>query len=108
MEIELNKTYDYFDDGKINESRRMLVKITEIIPFDEIDADTLLKWEEEIENCDWLYAKKTDYFIKGELELSNSNIEKIVFVRTINNGWFSLGWWAGRLDFDGSLAKLLK
>ena len=107
MEIEIGKTYDYFDDGKIRESRRMSVKITEIIPFDEIDSATLSKWEEETEYCNWLYAKNTDYFIMGELKISDSKIEKIVFVRTLNDGWFSLGWWAGRLDVDGSLVKLL-
>lgn len=58
-------------------------------------------WKEE---WDWVYAEKTDFFIKGDLQLG-SEIQKIIFVRTINNndGWFSMGWWAGRLDIDGSL-----
>jgi len=107
MEIELNKTYDYFDDGKIKESRRMSVKITEIIPFDEIDEKTLLIWKEEVEECDWLFAKQTDYFVKGDLELIDNKTKSIVFVRTLNVGWFSLGWWGGRLDIDGSLVRML-
>ena len=107
---EINKTYNYFDDGKIKETRRMSVVITEIIPFDKIEEDILDQWKEEVENCDWLYAKETDYFIKGILETSKDgkHTEEIVFVRTIDDkdGWFSLGWWGGRLDLDGNLLEL--
>jgi hypothetical protein len=112
MEIELGKTYDYFDDGKINESRRLPVKITNITPFKEIDKDTLNEWQKEVEQCDWLYAKETDYFVFGELKIAEDSLghesfERAVFVRTINNGWFSLGFWAGRLDVDGKLKESL-
>jgi hypothetical protein len=43
------------------------------------------------------------------LKVSDDKTEKIIFVRTINNndGWFSLGWWGGRLDIDGSLNAML-
>lgn len=111
LNIEIGKTYNYFDDGKIRESRRMPVVITDIIPFNEIDAETKNFWIEDIEEVDWVYAKSTDYFIKGDLQLDdepNGEIQKIIFVRTIHNDWFSLGWWAGILDVDGSLMKLLQ
>ena len=62
----LNKTYYYFDDGKIRPSRRSMVVIKEIIPFNEIDKETLTKWEGEVNECDWLYRETTDYFIKAE------------------------------------------
>lgn len=106
---EINKTYDYFDDGKIKESRRMPVTITDIIPFNEIDEETLSLWKDEIEEIDWVYAKETDYFIKGDLKLSQNEIEKIVFVRTLDDGdgWFSLGWWSGVLDVNRDLFKRL-
>ena len=104
----LGQTYNYFDDGKIRPSRRMRVTITEIIPFSEIDEETLNDWKEEVKQCDWLYAKETDYFVKADLKVSDNKTEKIIFVRTINNnGWFSLGWWGVRLDIDGSLNALL-
>ena len=105
----LGQTYNYFDDGKIKPSRRMEVVITEIIPFNEIDEETLNDWKQEVEDCDWLYAKETDFFVKADLKVSDDKTEKIIFVRTINNndGWFSLGWWGGRLDIDGSLNALL-
>lgn len=101
---EINKTYYYFDDGKIRESRRDNVKINEVITFNEIDDGTLTSWEKEVIQCDWLYNKETDYFIKGRLENWK---EPVIFVRTIDNGWFSLGFWAGRLDIDGTLNKEL-
>jgi hypothetical protein len=55
-------------------------------------------WAEEVTECYWLYANENDYFIKAESEHWAS-----YFVRTTDGGWFSLGWWAGRLDIDGSL-----
>lgn len=105
----INQTYDYFDDGKINESRLYKVTIKEIIPFSEIDNETLKDWKKEVEQCYWLYSKETDFFIKGILKLSDDEDEDVVFVRTINHnfGWFSLGYWGGRLDVDGSLQELM-
>ena len=105
----IGQTYTYFDDGKIRLARRMEVVITEIIPFNEIDSETMELWNEEVEECDWLYAKKTDYFVKADLKITEDKTEKIVFVRTRDNlyGWFSLGWWCGILDIDGSLNALL-
>jgi len=108
MEIEIGKKYNYFDDGKIWESRRLTVEITEIIPFKDIDDTTLCIWKSEVEQCYWLYSKETDYFVKGLLETEYIEIkyEEIIFVRTLDGGWFSLGWWGGRLDVDGKLAIL--
>jgi len=105
----LGQTYNYFDDGKIKPSRRMEVLITEIISFADIDEETLNDWKQDVAECDWLYAKETDYFVKADLKVSDDKTVKIVFVRTINdnNGWFNLGWWGGILDIDGSLNALL-
>jgi hypothetical protein len=102
----LNKTYYTFDDGKIRPSRRHEVVITEIIPFNEIDQEILDKWKNEVNQCDWLYRETTDYFIKAEAnEEVNGNVidETLIFVRSKNDGWFSLGFWGGRLDVDGTL-----
>jgi hypothetical protein len=107
MEIEIGKTYDYFDDGKISESRRLPVTITEVIPFSDIDSQILSDWKGEVEECNWLYAKETDFFIKGILKFSDNENKEIIFVRTIKGDWFSLGWWGGRLDVDGSLKSML-
>ena len=98
---KIDTIYDYFDDGKIRESRRDSVKITGIIPFNNINLKTFTEWKHEVNVCNWLYKEETDYFIKGYLKESNQDV---TFVRCKNNGWFSLGWWAGRLaDKDTKL-----
>ncbi len=99
--IEIGKTYNVFDDGKIKESRRYEVKVTEIVKFKDIDKDTLEQWKEEVKECYWLYAKTTDYFIK-----TWNGDDTETFVRTKDGGWFSMGFMcSGRLDTDGSLTK---
>lgn len=103
MNIEIGKSYNVFDDGKISKSRLYQVKVTEIVPFKEIDDDTLEQWKNEVNDCDWLYANKTDFFIK-----TWNGADTETFVRTKNNGWFSMGFMcSGRLDFDGNLVNLL-
>lgn len=103
--IKIGNTYNHFDDGKISEIRRESAKIIDIIPFDKIDKETLRLWKKEVKECYWLYNTKTDYFIKAHLKESE---EDIVYVRTLNDDWFSLGFWAGRLDLDESLTKHLE
>jgi len=102
---EINKYYNFFDDGKIHHSRKDTVIINKVIPFNEIDDDTKNFWMEEKNRCDWLYNNNTDYFLKGYLLNSEQNV---IFVRTIDNGWFSLGWWGGLLDVYGAYTELLE
>jgi hypothetical protein len=104
----IGQTYHYFDDGKIKVSRRGEVRITEVIPFKDIDQETLNYWKEEVESCVWLYAQKTDFFVKAETTFSDGSIRTMIFVRTIDDDWFSLGWIGSRLDIDGSLNDTLK
>jgi hypothetical protein len=85
----VGKTYHYFDDGKIKLSRRGEVVITQVIPFEKIDEDTLNYWQAEVEECYWLYAPKTDFFVKAESTLSDSPFHDITFVRTKVGNWFS-------------------
>tara|TARA_R110000851_G_scaffold172952_4_gene319236 strand:+ start:509 stop:841 length:333 start_codon:yes stop_codon:yes gene_type:complete len=102
---KINKTYNCFDDGKISHSRLYTVDIKEIVPFEMIDDDTLKHWKQTVEECYWLYAKETDYFIKTE----NGENGDAVFVRTKDGGWFSIGniMNSGRLDVDGKLIEIL-
>jgi hypothetical protein len=97
----IGKAYHYFDDGKIKVSRRGKVVITDVIPFENIDEETLIQWKEAVEECDWLYAPKTDFFVKVDTFFD------ITFVRTKDDNWFSFGFLAGRLDIDGSLNEQL-
>jgi hypothetical protein len=103
----VGKTYQYFHDGKIKVSRRGEVVVTEVIAFKDIDQKTLNYWQAEVEECDWLYAPKTDFFVKAESTLFYSPFHDIIFVRTKGDNWFSFGFLAGRLDIDGSLNEAL-
>ena len=101
----VGKTYNYFDDGKIRHSRLLKATITSIVPFSEIDPKILKDWYEEVEDCPWLYADNTDYFIFAELDLAPENNQEIIFVKTVDDTWFSLGLYAGILDVDNSLTN---
>ena len=103
----IGKTYNYFDDGKIKESRRSQVVVVDVIPFDKIDDETLRLWKEEVEECYWIYENETDYFIKANLIEFD---EDLIFVRAKNNQWFSFNSFVsdGVLDVDGSLNECLK
>ena len=103
----IGKTYNCYDDGKVRESNKYEVTITNVIPFKEANKEILKMWEDEGLSCDWLFDK-TDYFIKFN-STENKEEPKGVFARTKDGGWFGLGsWWnSGRLDIDGSLTKWL-
>ena len=102
---EVGKEYHIFDDGKINPVRHSTATILEAILFDKCEDTELIElWYKEVADCYWLYATETDYFIKA----SCPKDDPMYFVRTKDGGWFSLGWWASRLDIDGSLYKQMK
>lgn len=100
----VGQEYNCFDDGKVRESRLYPVTVKEVVPFKEIDSDTLAQWKGEINQCDWLYTKETDFFIKTD---NGSDTE--TFVRTKDGGWFSMGFMcSGRLDIDGTLYEYMQ
>ncbi len=103
---KVGNTYDCFDDGKVKESRKYRVTIDCIVSFDCVDSKTLKEWEEMSTECDWLFAKKTDYFIFANSDQDGQE-EQEVFARTTGGGWFGLGKWfgMGALDVDGSKWK---
>ena len=100
---EVGKEYHAFDDGKIKPSRHFIVTVDEVISFKAADETLLKIWREEVKQCYWLYATKTDYFIKAVYDDKTS-----YFVRTKDGGWFSMGWFGARLDIDGSLYEKMK
>lgn len=59
---EIGKTYNCYDDGKILESRRYGVTITEIIPFDKADKKLLNIWKEEGLSNYWLFEKNRLFY----------------------------------------------
>lgn len=102
---EVGKTYNCFDDGKIRESRLYTVDIVAVIPNWRIDFKTKRLWKRSVKECYWLFAKKTDYFVKT----ANGEDGDAVFVRTVDGGWFSIGGFmnSGRLDIDGKLTEIM-
>lgn len=102
--IEIGKKYYYFDNGVISMSHCFIVEITNKIPFAEIDVHIRKRWEIDKKECYWLYNDSTDYFIQADVIIQGSAIlnqleskQTIYFVRTKEQGWFSLGLWGGRL-----------
>jgi hypothetical protein len=110
---KVGQTYDFYDDGKIHKGRHELVTITKIIPFNEAPQELINLWREEIldywkEPSD-LYSSTTDYFIIGESSLFKNKDENsdYIFVRTIQDEWFNIGFLGGLLDVTGELTKRL-
>lgn len=104
---KIGQTYNCYDDGKVSESRKYEVTITNVIPFRKANNEILKMWEDISLSCDWLFDK-TDYFVEFN-STENKETPKGVFARTKDGGWFGLGniWNSGRLDIDGSLTKYL-
>ena len=100
---EVGKKYHAFDDGKIRPSRHSVVTIIKATPFEEVLPELVDTWKQNIEECYWLYATETDYFVSAKCDYGIEH-----FVRTTDGGWFSLGWFGARLDIDGSLYEKMK
>lgn len=105
---EINKTYYCYSDGKIKLSRQCQVQLIELIPFDKINQEILEFWKEEIKEIDWLFAEKTDYFIKGLIDDGFGKMEEVYFVRA-NEGWYSIAYndFNLRLDYNNELTNWL-
>lgn len=107
---KVGSVYNHFDDGKVRESRRSQVVITEIIPFEKADFKILDLWKGQVEYCGWLFTKETDFFVRAIKSFDKPNYKTVefLFARDVDGGWFSLNiYGGGSLDVDGSLMKLL-
>ena len=117
----VGKTYDFFDDGKITRTRHSMTTILRLVSPDDaknIMVDSMVLghvslweiWKDEVEQCDWLYEKTTDWFVEASDRDYDEN--NLWFVRTQDGGWFSMNiqssWQAGRLDVDGHLFESVK
>ena len=104
----IGNLYKYFDDGKIKHSRMYDVEIIDICKYEDADKELIKLWIEEVKYCDWIYKDTTDLFINGVICMCDGDEKEVTFVRTIDDDWFSLGFWAGRLDLDGKLFEYLE
>lgn len=107
---EIGKTYAFFDDEKIGLSRRYKATVLDKIPFEvaeELYPELFAGWKENLEECDFLYAPTTDFFIK--CSIPHYDEEFVYFVRDRKGDWFSIDfphWWmSGILDVDGEYSK---
>lgn len=96
---KVGEKFHFFDDGKSSPSRHYIVTITDVKKFDDLSETLQNEIKEEQKECYWLYAKETDYVLRGIL--NDSDIEPLNFIRTTDGGWFSIGFWGGELDIDG-------
>jgi hypothetical protein len=104
---KVGEIYPCYDDGKVREDRRQMVKINSIVEFDKRDLYLDDLWIMKI--ADWevhgrpFDRKKptTDYFIEGTLvtdEEYDSDVHDVVFIRSEQNEWFCLLGNGGLLD----------
>ena len=108
--LEVGKTYYAFDDGKITPTRLLQWKIMKEVDLNQHNLDTktleLLKYETTA--YDWLFDKEQRYIYYAKAVNENGTYDKDVghcwFLKS-GNGYFGTGYWASRLDIDGSLYK---
>lgn len=112
---EIGKEYHFFDDGKTSLSRHYVCRCERVITpeeakkiiFDLNDIKTTLYdiWKDESSNCDFLFAKDTDYFV--EVSCPSYDENNLWAVRTKDGGWFTLdvqsSWQGGRVDVTGEI-----
>lgn len=104
----VGKQYNHYDDGKIRPSRHSVVKVTKVIPYNEVNDKLKILISSEQEECDWLYAPKTDFVVFADtINQDNSLTKEQIYIRTKDNGWFSIDnetyFDSGRLDIDHTL-----
>lgn len=125
---KVGEILDFYDDGKISNSRHCKCIVCKVVPFEEANLENILFaeyyndltdneppytlhdiWEMNKKDSD-IHEKETDYFIGVAMPEYDEHI--IWFARSTDGGWFSIDiqnfWQGGRLDVDGKLTKLLQ
>ena len=98
----LGEKFHFFDAGRKNASRHFVVEIIKVIPWRCIAARNLRKSiTQEQEKRPELFAETPDYICQGKI--LGLPLEPMWFTRTIDGGWYSVGFWSGLLDIDGSV-----
>lgn len=117
--FEINKVYDFYNDGKISPSRHSLMKVVEFVnglysakrvEWDDDGKITSIwdMWKESLENdmqsFDTIAYKIYDWGCEDFVicrpikENGEEDDEEVVFARTDNGGWYTIGDdWNGRL-----------
>ncbi len=93
---KIGDKYYAHDDGKSADWRRHIVTITDVKTPDEVSQEILDEWKDEVMECDWLYDPNTDFFVFAESD-TEAHEKKHIFVRTIDRGFFSMGFLSSSL-----------
>lgn len=108
----VNKTYYFYEDGKISKTRQKTVVVTEVLSnmqYKKKYPEDFKTWLSEKKSCYYLYRDTTDYFVNA---VNKDNVEEIfTFVRSKKKHlpWFSLGGFLtyGVLDVTNELTNEL-
>ena len=126
-DVEIGKFYHFWDDGKSSISRHYMCKCDGIITIEESKellfesyywskennvsvALTLYDiWTKNKEQCPWLYAGDTPYFIVCSCPKYDDH--NLYFAKTKDGTWFSMDvqtWWqSGLLDNEERKLKTI-
>ena len=98
----LGEKFHFFDAGRTNASRHFAVEITRVIPWRSIAARDIRKLiTQEQEKRPELFVEMPDYICQGKI--LGLPLEPLWFTRTLDGGWYSVGFWSGLLDIDGTV-----
>lgn len=119
-DVEIGKFYHFWDDGKSSIGRHYICKCEGIITVEESkellfesyywneedDVSVALTlydiWTKNKEQCPWLYAGDTPYFIVCSCPKYDNHL--LYFAKTKDGTWFSMNvqtWWqSGLLDHE--------
>lgn len=98
---KIGKEYVCFDDGKHTPSRMYRVKIKKVIPFENAPQSLIKRWKKQVEEYNWVFAPKTDYFIVSDsyeqaepdpITGKKGKITTEIFARTLEKKWFGFGY----------------
>lgn len=100
---KIGKEYHYYDDGKVKESCHALVKILNIIKYEDADRNIIEFYERIKKEFDWIFDETTDYFLIGYNAQQCSGFT-MIFARS-DGGWYGFetsgeDYWTGMLITD--------
>ena len=111
---EIGKKYHFFANEKVLDKNHFIAECIAILTFDNVNKGIRNAWDTHIKcslrynnNGDSYskYANYTDYFVV--CNIIGFSMSPVIFVRGINNGWYSLNYPYGNLygflDVDGNL-----
>lgn len=108
----VNKTYYFYEDGKISKTRQKTVVVTEVLTnmqYKKKYPEGFKTWLSEKKSCDFLYRDTTDYFVNAVNKVDTEEIFTFVRSKIKPLQWFSFGGFLtdGVLDVTNELTNEL-